>query len=85
MLWAFLVVWSLIKNPPANTGDMGLIPGQRPKIPSCHRATKPHAAQLLSLRCRAQEAQLLTPVFPGAHVLQQEEPPQWAAHAPKLE
>ena len=42
---------------------------------SCHRATKAHIQQLLSLRSRAQELQLLKPCMPGAHALQQEKPP----------
>ena len=29
------------KNPPANAGDMGSIPGQEAKIPTCCRATEP--------------------------------------------
>ena len=29
----------MVKNPPANAGDTGLIPG--PEDPTCHEATKP--------------------------------------------
>ena len=30
----------MVKNPPANAGDVGLIPGQGTKIPPAHGATK---------------------------------------------
>ena len=30
----------VVKNPPCNVGDSTLIPGGRPKMLSCHRATK---------------------------------------------
>ena len=31
----------VVKNLPANAGDMGSIPGPGTKIPTCHGATKP--------------------------------------------
>ena len=32
----------MVENPPANSGEMGLIPGsETTKIPTCPRATKP--------------------------------------------
>ena len=49
----------VVKNPPANTGDMGSIPGlRRSHMPRSNPARKP---QLLSLRSRAREPQLLKP------------------------
>ena len=51
--------------------------------PTCRGAIKPCAPQLLSLRSRAREPQLLSPRAttteahaPTAHALQQEKPPQ---------
>ena len=43
----------MVKNPPANAGDTGLIPGQGTKIT--------HATGQLSLCSRAREPQLLKP------------------------
>ena len=37
-VWGFPDV-PVVQNPPANAGDMGLIPG--PKDPTCCQATKP--------------------------------------------
>ena len=53
--------WSCVKNPPANAGDMGVIPG--PGRFTCHKAAKSV--------CHNYWAR-----FPRAHVLQQEKPPQ---------
>ena len=48
------------KNPPANAGDMHLIPGLgRFHMP---RSNQAHVPQLLSPRSRAREPQLLKPV-----------------------
>ena len=51
--------------------------------PTCRGATKPHAPQLLSLRSRAREPQLLSLCaatteahVPRTRALQQEKPPQ---------
>ena len=52
--------------------------------PSCLRATKPSAPQLLSLYSGAQGLQLLKPENPRACATQ-EKPPQWEALAPQLE
>ena len=50
---------AVVKNPPANAGDMGSIPGPgRSHMP---RSTKARAPQLPSLRSRAREPQLLKP------------------------
>ena len=60
---------SVVKNPPANAGDMGSMPGQgRSHRPRSDKAGGP---QLLSLRSRAWGLQLLRPrtVTPEAHVL----------------
>ena len=54
----------VVKNPPANAGDTGLIPNRR-RSP-CLRAAKPMAT-LLSLCSRAWEPQLPQPSHPGAH------------------
>ena len=48
---------SVVKNPPANEGDEGLIPGSG-KIP---RATEQLIPQLLGPCSRAREPQLLSP------------------------
>ena len=50
---------AVVKNPPANAGDMGLSPGLgRSHMP---RSNQAHVPQLLSLRSRAREPQLLKP------------------------
>ena len=49
----------MVKNPPANVGDTGSIPGPgRSHMPQSNQA---HVPQLLSLRSRAQVPQLLKP------------------------
>ena len=64
---------AVAKNPPANAGDTGSIPGQgRSHVP---RSNKSRAPQLLSLRSRSHEPQLLKPM-PRACALQKEKPPQ---------
>ena len=80
----------MVKNPPANAGDMGSSPGPgRSHMPQSSEA---HAPQLLSLRSRACEPQLLSlsattteARAPRAHALQQEKPPQWEARTLQLE
>ena len=72
---------AVVENPPANAGDMGSIPGPgRSLMPRSNWARAP---QLLSLRSRAHEPQLLSPCataaearVPRAHAPQQEKPPQ---------
>ena len=49
---------AVVKNPPANAGDMGLSPG--PGRSHMLRSNKAHAQQLLSLHSRAHEPQLLS-------------------------
>ena len=50
---------AVVKNPPANAGDMGSSPGPgRSHMP---RTNEAHAPQLLSLCSRACEPQLLSP------------------------
>ena len=80
MLWRFPGD-SMIKNPPASAGDVGLIPG----LERCHiqRSNLAHAPQVLSLCSRAQEPQKLSPCTataeacaPRACAPQQEKPPQ---------
>ena len=49
----------MVKNPPANAGDTGSSPGPgRSHMPQSNQARAP---QLLSLRSRAREPQLLKP------------------------
>ena len=50
---------AVVKNPPANAGDTGSSPGPgRSHMPQSNKARAP---QLLSLRSRAREPQLLKP------------------------
>ena len=63
---------AVVKNLPANAGDTGSSPGPG----RSHMPRKAHAPQLLSLRSRAREPQLLKPMHPRARALQQEKPPQ---------
>ena len=71
----------MVGNPPANAGDMGSSPG--PGGSRMLWSDWAHAPQLLSLRSRACEPQLLSPCAatteahaPRTHALQQEKPPQ---------
>ena len=65
---------SVVKTPPANGGDTGLIPDTaRSHMLQSNQA---HEPQLLSLCCRAWELQLLKTTHPRADVLQQEKPLQ---------
>ena len=50
---------TMVKNPPANAGDMGLSPG--PGRSHMLQSNSARAPQLLSLRSRAREPQLLKP------------------------
>ena len=75
------LVGAVVGNPPAIAGDTGSSPGLgRSHMP---RTNKARAPQLLSLRSRACEPQLLSPcattteaLVPRARALQQEKPPQ---------
>ena len=74
---------SVVKNLPANAGDMNSIPDLgRFHMPWSNKAWGP---QLLSLCFSAREPQLLKTTCPKAHALQQEKSPQWEAQAPRLE
>ena len=42
----------------SNAGDMGLIPGQETKVPTCRGATKPGTVTTESVYSRALELQL---------------------------
>jgi len=58
--------------------------------PTCRGATKPHSYQACALESRIhnywpQVSQLLKPVHPGIHDLQQEKPPQWKPQTAQLE
>ena len=64
---------SLVKNPPANAGDTGSVPGLgRFHMPRSNEASAP---QLLSPGPGAQELQLLSPLCSRACALQKEKPP----------
>ena len=65
---------SVVKNTPANVGDMGSIRGSG----RSHGAAKPSYHNYW-----AQVPPVLKPVHPRACALQQEEPPQWEAQAPQ--
>ena len=56
---------AVVKNLPANAGDMVLSPG--PGRSHMLRSNEARAPQLLSLRSRAREPQLLKPACPRAH------------------
>ena len=79
---------TVVKNPPASAGDMGLSPGLgRSHMPWSNKA---HEPQLLSLHSIARKPQWLSPLAatteahtPRAHAPQQEKPPQWEARAPQ--
>ena len=78
----------MVKNPPANAGDMGSSPG--PGGSRMPRSNWARAPQLLSLHSRARKPQLLSACattteahVPRARAPQQEKPPQWEAHAPQ--
>ena len=62
----------MFKNFPANAGDTGSTPGLETKISRDAGQLSPHTPQLLQ------------PVLPGAHALQQEKFPQGAAQALQL-
>ena len=72
---------AVVKNPPANAGDTGSIPGPgRSHMPRSNWVLAP---QLLSLRSRGRKPQLLSPRaatteahVPRACIQQQEKPPQ---------
>ena len=60
---------AVVKNPAANAGDMGSIPGPgRSRMPRSHQARVP---QLLRPRAATTDARMRR-----AHALQQEKPPQ---------
>ena len=59
----------VVKNPPANAGNMGSIPGWgRFRVPRSNQACEP---------------QLPKPMYPRAHPLHQEKPPQGEAYVPQ--
>ena len=64
----------VVKIPPTNAGDTGLIPGPaRFQLSPCVTTAEPQVPQLLK------------PAHPRTCVLQQEKPPQRKAQAPELE
>ena len=74
-------VGPMVKNPSANAGDIGSIPG----LGKFHMPWATKSLYLLSPNFRACEAQLLKSACPRAPALQQEKPLQWEACAPQLE
>ena len=62
---------SVLKNLPANAGDLGLI--HDPGIPYMLQGNQAHVLQLRK------------PTHPTAHAPQQKKPLQWEAHALQLE
>ena len=77
---------SVVKNLPANAGDIGSTLVW--EDPTCRRATKPvhHNYWACTLKQRnhnywAHAPHLLKPAYPTAHALQQERPLQWEAPA----
>ena len=74
---------TVVKNLPANAGDMGLIPGLGLGRPHMPRSNKAQAPRLVSLCSGAREPQLVSlrattteARVPRAHALQQEKPLQ---------
>ena len=76
---------SVVKNPPANAGDMGLIPDLGRS--SCHRATKPMCHNCWACACVLEPGKCNTwsPSALRACALQPEKPWQWVPHATQLE
>ena len=86
---------TVVKNPPANAGDMGSSPGPGRSHMLCtcsarSQSNEACAPQLLSLRSRAHKPQLLSlcattteACVPRAHAPQQEKPPRWEDRAPQ--
>ena len=70
----------VVKNPPANAGDTGLIPG--PGRFRTHQATMPRATTTEPALWNPR-AQLLKPAHPTAHSPQQETPPHGKGHGPQ--
>ena len=80
----------MVKNLPANAGDMGLIldqadPTGRGAIKPMHQNYWTCALEPRSHNYWAHMPQPLKPVNPGAHAPQQKKPLQWEAHTLQLE
>ena len=82
---------AVVKNPPANTGDMGSSPGPgRSHMPRSIWALvpqllKPAHSRAFVPRLPSPNATTTEARVPGAHALQQEKPLRWEARAPQLE
>ena len=72
----------VVKNPPANAGDLRLIPGS--EDPTCWGATKPLSHNYWAHGLKAHEPQLLKLTHSRANALQQETPSQWTARPQQL-
>ena len=59
----------VVKNPPANAGDAGSIPGRGTKTPYAAGPLSPRTTttELAQLNKRAREPQTTEPTCPGAH------------------
>ena len=73
----------MVKNLPANTGDVGSIPGWGTKIPHAARQLNPRATttELACLNERARVPQTTEPMRPGGCATTREE----KTHTPQLE
>ena len=77
---------SVLKNIPANAGDMGLIPGLRRFYTQLifHSQLSPRATTTEPVLW-SPRATILKPMNPRACAPQQEKPSQWEASAPQLQ
>ena len=81
----------MVKNPPANTGDMGSIPGlgrshmQQSQVKPVQPNYRAWALEPVSQNHGAHVPQLLKPAYSRALALQQEEPLWWKARGSQLE
>ena len=57
----------MVKNPPSNAGDAGLIPGRGTKIPHAMGQLSPHAATTELTRASIREEKTLTPLERSLH------------------
>ena len=62
----------MVKNPPCNAEDMGLIPGQEAKVSHAAEQLSPHAPELVSCNYQSQHATTRKSVYCSerAHMLQ---------------
>ena len=77
-------VCPVVKNPPSNAGDMGLIPGRGTKIPHAMGQLSPHATttKAACLTERHRVPQTTEPTHSGVHMPQLERSPRAAMKIP---